>query len=476
MNASNWLKSLAVASMLGAVSNAQTVNSGSDGHDGAFNPTQNVIIDMANHPDGIYHYTSVNIPSGVTVSFIPNAGNKPVVWLVQGNCSIAGNVSLDASEKSGVPGGKCGPGGWNGGNAALDGASLPGTGLGPGGGTIGTHLSYNGGNASYATVGACNTDAATDGPQFSPGEVYGNKFCLPLIGGSGGGGGRDVGGGGGGGALLIAASGTVTIHGQITAKGGRGYYDIPGWGFSGFGGAGSGGSIRIVATTISGSGGLNAVGGSALNDIWSNYPYGAGFTFNAAGLGRIRLDGLSIIFNGSTIGEKTTGFQPIIIPIGNQNIQVAIHSVGGVVVAANPSGVLANPDIIVPAQQINPMPVVVSCTNVPLNSEITVVVQPANGTAIQAVGMNNAGTLAASAATVSLNMPRGGGIIYAKCVSGIAGLGADTSLKELRTKSLADTGWTSDGERFAKMEITASLGGKQQIAYLTESGKRYAIP
>ena len=59
------------------------VNSGSDGHDGALNPTSNLVINMADHPDGIYHYTSVNIPSGVTVTFIPNAGNKPVVWLVQ---------------------------------------------------------------------------------------------------------------------------------------------------------------------------------------------------------------------------------------------------------------------------------------------------------------------------------------------------------------------------------------------------------
>jgi len=50
------------------------VNSGSDGHDGALNPASNLVIDMADHPDGIYHYTSVNIPAGVTVSFVPNSG------------------------------------------------------------------------------------------------------------------------------------------------------------------------------------------------------------------------------------------------------------------------------------------------------------------------------------------------------------------------------------------------------------------
>jgi len=141
----------------------------------------------------------------------------------------------------------------------------------------------------------------------------------------------------------------------------------------------------------------------------------------------------------------------------------------------SPSGVLANPDVIIPAQQSNPIPIVVNCANIPLNTEISVVVHPANGPDVQAVAMNNVGNLASSTATVSLNMPRGGGIIYAKCVSGVTGLGADTSSKELRIKSLAETGWTADGERFSKMEIAATLGGSQQVTYITESGKRYPL-
>ncbi len=38
------------------------VNSGSNGSDGAFNPTTNIVINMADHPDGI------------TVTSLPNAG------------------------------------------------------------------------------------------------------------------------------------------------------------------------------------------------------------------------------------------------------------------------------------------------------------------------------------------------------------------------------------------------------------------
>ena len=143
-------------------------------------------------------------------------------------------------------------------------------------------------------------------------------------------------------------------------------------------------------------------------------------------------------------------------------------------VPASPSGVLANPDVIIPAQQANPIPIVVRCTNIPLNTEISVVVHPANGPDVQAVGLNNAGTAASSTATLSLNMPRGGGIIYAKAVTGIAGGGAAIgNPADAKNRSLAETGWTADGERFVKMEITAALGGAQRITYITESGKRH---
>jgi hypothetical protein len=191
------------------------------------------------------------------------------------------------------------------------------------------------------------------------------------------------------------------------------------------------------------------------------------------GSGRIRFDVLENDFGGSVNGVFTQGFQPIILSVPGLGIQLAIQSLAGVVVPASPSGVLANPDVIIPAQQANPIPIVVRCTNIPLNTEISVVVHPANGPDVQAVGLNTAGTAASSTATVSLNMPRGGGIIYARAVTGIAGNAANGSAAELKTRSLAETGWTADGERFVKIEITAALGGPQRVAYITESGKRY---
>ena len=195
----------------------------------------------------------------------------------------------------------------------------------------------------------------------------------------------------------------------------------------------------------------------------------------AGGAGRIRFDTYQNNFGGSTSGVLTQGFQPIILPAAGQGIQLAISSIAGAAVPVNPSGVLVNPDIIIPAQQANPIPIVVSCTNVPLNTEIRVVVHPASGPDVQAVGLNNAGTLAASTATLALNLPRGGGILYAKAVTGLAGGAAIPTPAGAKIRSLAETGWTADGERFAQIEITAALGGAQRVAYITASGKRYEV-
>jgi hypothetical protein len=140
--------------------------------------------------------------------------------------------------------------------------------------------------------------------------------------------------------------------------------------------------------------------------------------YDTAGSGRIRLDFIENLFGGTLDGTVSQGFQPIIIPEAGQGIQLAIASVGGVAVPANPSGVLVTPDAIIAGQQANPIAIVVHCSNLPLNTPIFVTVRPANGSAVSAVGYNNAGTQASSTATVSLNMPRGGGILFATAATG----------------------------------------------------------
>jgi len=240
LNSLRSLRSFAaiVVSLLfaGTAAHAQ-VNSGSDGHDGAFNPTTNTVVDMADHPDGIYQYTSINIPTSVTVTFIPNAANTPAVWLVQSNCVINGIINLNG--QSGQYGGASGPGGYRGGNTGGGGAA-PSDGAGPGGGGSSDQRSY-GGSASFATLGEVVVYSQGQAPA---GSIYGNPFCLPLIGGSGGGGAGRQGytgkGGGGAGAILIAASDTIQLSGTISASGG-GNPDTY------CGGSGSGGAVRLAS-------------------------------------------------------------------------------------------------------------------------------------------------------------------------------------------------------------------------------------
>lgn len=238
----------AMAVLLACLGAHAQVNSGSNGSDGAFNPTTNIVIKMADHPTGIYHYTSVNVPSGVTVTFIPNANNTPVYWLVQNDCVINGTVDIHGQMPTGggnfpncpclTVGGRGGPGGWRGGN----GWPNPSPGEGLGGGTVPA------GGGSYGTAGIGFWGTGTGGP------VYGNANLIPIVGGSGGGGGGGygAGGGGGGGAVLIAAD-TIQLNGVIDASGTPGFY------------SGGLGRVRIEASE-------NSFGGTITGVLTHGFP------------------------------------------------------------------------------------------------------------------------------------------------------------------------------------------------------------
>lgn len=348
------------------------VNTGSTGSDGALDLTGSsgsVVINMADHPSGVYNYTYVDIPSGVTLTYIPNANNSPVTWLVQSNVTIDVNGQVDVSGQGSpaysLQGGAGGPGGYAGGTGANV-ATTPNSatgGQGPGGGLPNPNPSL-----TFAT-----------GP-----ASYCNVFLIPLLGGSGGGGIYGVptggGGGGGGGAILIAASGQIVVNGWILANGA---------------GSGSGGAIRLVASQLSGSGFIEA-----------RNPDGTPS-------GQIRVDSYVNTFTGYFSGVPSLGSQFVIIPVAGQLPQLTVTGVGGVSISGSPTGVLTTPDAVLSAQQNNPVPIVVTCSNLPLNTLITVSVKPANGPAISATGYNTSGTSDASTATTPIVMPRGGGLISA---------------------------------------------------------------
>lgn len=251
---------------------------GADGSDGAFAPTASVEIDLSLAPtagwttpgDGrgvydptkwvvVFKYSSVNIPAGVTVSFKNHDSRAAVVWLVSGDVTITGTLSLNGQNYVNAPArAEPGPGGHLGGIGYQSLTAPAGGGLGIGGGL---NSNYGG---SHATAGYLNT--------FPP---YGNRRVLPLVGGSGGGGDFDqpIGGAGGGGALLLAVSGTLTVDGIISAQGGTARTD-----YLGQTGSGAGGAVRLIAETIAGSGAIYAVGGQ---------------TTYYGGDGRIRIEALN---------------------------------------------------------------------------------------------------------------------------------------------------------------------------------------
>ncbi len=250
---------------------------GANGSSGVLNITENTVIDLsqaangvwdgANTANGIYdaskwaivfNYSSVNIAAGATLTFSNHPSKAPVVWLVSGDVTIAGTVSVNGQASVQAPLlAEPGPGGFRGGVGYFSVGAAKGAGFGPGGGARASATVANGG--SYGTGAA----------------AYGNPSLIPLIGGSGGSGAArnsSIGGAAGGGAILIAATGTVGITGTLRANGGAGAYFY----FSqDSAGAGSGGGIRIVCNSLTGGGVVNAL---------------PGFGTNGGTMGRIRIE------------------------------------------------------------------------------------------------------------------------------------------------------------------------------------------
>ena len=68
-----------------------TFSSGSTGADGPFSPTTTQSIAVPE--SGVFNYTTVNIPSGVTITYTRSSTNKPLTILASGNVVIAGTTS-----------------------------------------------------------------------------------------------------------------------------------------------------------------------------------------------------------------------------------------------------------------------------------------------------------------------------------------------------------------------------------------------
>lgn len=428
----------------------QTFNSGSTGADGAFAPTANTTLTLP--PSGVFNFTTINIPPGVTVKFAPNTTNTPVTLLASGNVTIAGTIDLNGTAGAAATSGTSlansrgigGPGGFDGGAGANGIASTTGgSGLGPGGGAGAS--SGSGAGAGFLNAGANGSGGAAGG------VAYGTPTLLPLIGGSGGGGGgasfgnTGAAGGGGGGAILIASSGTITFTGTIRAVGGTG----GGFGIGGAGGGGSGGAVRLVATTLTGSGGTIDVRAGA---------GGSGAVGAAGSVGRIRLEGFtntaSLNFNGvvPSLAQPSTATLP-------NTPTLRIASVAGVAAPASPASSFSNPDIILPAGTANPVAVNLEASNIPLGTTATVKVTGQTGPATSATSTGLSGTVASSTASASVTIPTNEpSVISATASFTLTALGVGGPVY-------------AEGEEVERVRVTAVHGGLSTVTYLTASGR-----
>jgi hypothetical protein len=463
---------------------ALAFNSGSTGADGAFSPTVSTQVQLPEN--GIFNFTTMNIPSGVTVTFKRNTANTPVVILATGNVTIAGTIDVSGSSSAnvgaagdgnlgddGIPG-RGGPGGQDGGRGGPAGAAgtlRGGNGLGPGGGLGGALVGGNdrgcgsnyptgGGGAGFGGEGAnAYTFASGNTTYARGGAAYGSSQLLPLIGGSGGGGGSGnsgfggSGGGGGGGAILIATSGTLNVTGSILANGGASG-GTAGENSGGTGGGGSGGAIRLLATTLSGNGTLSAAGGASP---------GAGFYCHNGGsgaVGRIRLEAETFTRTAASTPPFPAVTAPTTVFVAGLPT-LRITSVAGVNAPAVPTG---NADIVLPANTPNPVTVTFATTGVPVGNTVTLTVVPATAASVSAVSPALSGSTDNATASVNINLPSGPSVLQATTsYTVVAVLG-----RELGTRY-------AKGEQVERVTLIASVQGPPAVMLTTVSGKEYRI-
>lgn len=434
-------------------------DSGSTGADGAFEPTASTAVQIPE--SGVLNYTSVTIPTGVTITFTKNSRNTPVTILASGDVTINGTISLDGSGGNYLIPGAGGPGGFDGGQGGAayktgkrgegpggGGGGAPRTDYndhGGGGGGGGFGVSGNGGGGAYANGGA-------------GGSSYGNERIIPAIGGSGGGGAGGTtafvggAGGGGGGAIIIASSGTIAVNGAISTNGGSGATPSSGQSNYSGGGGGSGGSVRLIANTISGNGSINANGGSGGGNSNGN-------SGGTGSVGRIRFEASNVLRTAATSPPLSQGYPYAVTPPNMPTLTIA--SINGQAVPAVPRGAYGAPDVMLPYNTTNPVTIVINGVNIPNGTTVTVKASPSSGSATSATG-TLAGTDSSSSASVSLNIAAA----YPSLIT------ASVTFQ----LAVANGGPVyAQGERVKFVRVAANLGGKSSVTYITESGREVPV-
>ncbi|MBK8696314.1 MAG: hypothetical protein IPN17_29610 [Deltaproteobacteria bacterium] len=222
----------------------------SNGADGAFNPGSNTVLAART-----YHFTTINIPSGVTVT---TNGTGVLELRATGTVTIAGTINVSGSRGgNGAAYGGCVQGATGGGGAS----GTPNT---PGvDGLVGCPGAGAGGQGA--------SGASSVGARYcvNPGGSFGGGAAGGICEGGGGGGGYAGGGGGGGYSSsggAGASSGGVGGAGGAAASSGGGFGATGGAGTGVYAGA-AGGRSAACDTYAAGGGGGGSIGATAAADL-----------------------------------------------------------------------------------------------------------------------------------------------------------------------------------------------------------------
>jgi hypothetical protein len=423
----------------------QAFDSGSTGANGAFAPVSDTSIVLP--PDGILNFTTMNIPSGITVRISSNLANTPAYILVQGDAVIDGVIDISGVDGDSVSGNSAG--GYSGGLPQDEAGN---NGQGPGGGSGAPNTNDGGNGGSYATRGSVGSSNP-----YPASEPYGSTTLQPLLGGSGGGASRNSSraghrGGGGGGALLIAVSETLTLTGSIDARGGHGSPLIH-TSFEYGGGGGSGGAVRLIATNLAGGGVIRVDGG--------NRGFGNSGNGGIGGQGRARLEADTFGFSGTVTPNVFSASAPLALFPSNLP-SIRISTIGGSAVPSIPTG---ENDVILPSSIINPVTVAFAATNIPLGSTIELTVSPVTGPPTTVTSEGLRGTVENSTDSVQATLPQGASVLLASVSFAVTN----------QTASLY-TPFTN-GEMVARVELRSTMGsGSSSIRLTTKSGRIIDVP
>ncbi len=251
-------------------------------------------------------------------------------------------------------------------------------------------------------------------------------------------------------AILIAVSGTADITGSIFADGGVSGVSTGG-GLGSSGGGGSGGAIRIVATTLTGNGTIQADGGNGRTSAFSQWG-------GNGAAGRIRLEAETITRTATTSPAFSFESPQAVFVAGLPGLRIA--RIAGVNAPANPTG---NADIVLPSTTPNPVTVEFVTNGVPLGNTVSLTITPPNTAAVTVVSNALSGAVTNATASVSVEVPSGPSV-FSAAVSFTVTASVGNNLSRF-----------AKGEQVERVELAAGSKGSK-TTFISVNGRAYSYP